>query len=121
MRRHGPSLRHWRTEPTLIHVSPGCRRPICSPTQAQVQDTCKKWSQAKATPTLGGVREGSPFWTAFGYGAQCTTIARAREALAGLAEFEHVMAADAPAVVLIDRALIRALLRYVRRPERDAT
>jgi hypothetical protein len=31
------------------------------------------------------------------------------------------MAADAPAVVLIDRALIRALLRYVRRLERDAT
>jgi hypothetical protein len=33
---------------------------------------------------------------------------------------QHVMAADAPAVVLIDRALIRALLRYVRRLERDA-
>jgi hypothetical protein len=30
---------------------------------AQVQDTCKKWSQAAATPTLGGVREGYPFWT----------------------------------------------------------
>jgi hypothetical protein len=29
------------------------------------------------------------------------------------------MAADAPAVVLIDRALIRALLRYVRRLERE--
>ena len=35
----------------------------------------------------------------------------------GLAEFErHVMAAD---VVLIDRALIRALLRYVRGLERE--
>jgi hypothetical protein len=30
---------------------------------AQVQDTCKKWSQAAATPMLGGVRECSPFWT----------------------------------------------------------
>ena len=29
------------------------------------------------------------------------------------------MAASAPAVVLIDRALIRALLRYVRRLERQ--
>ena len=29
------------------------------------------------------------------------------------------MAADAPAVVLIDRALVRALLRYVRRLERQ--
>ena len=54
-----------------------------------------------------------------------TTIARATEPLAdaylaALAEFErHVMAADAPAVVLIDRALVRALLRYVRRLERQ--
>ena len=39
-----------------------------------------------------------------------------------LVEFEHhVMAADAPAVVLIDRALIRALLRYVRRLEREVS
>ena len=29
------------------------------------------------------------------------------------------MASDAPAVVLIERALIRALLRYARRLERD--
>jgi hypothetical protein len=34
------------------------------PLMAQVQDTCKKWSQAAATPTLGGVREGCPSWTA---------------------------------------------------------
>ena len=38
----------------------------------------------------------------------------------GLAEFEqHVMASDAPAVVLIGRTLVRALLRYVRRLERQ--
>ena len=30
------------------------------------------------------------------------------------------MAADAPAVVMIDRALVRALLRYVRRLEAAA-
>ena len=37
----------------------------------------------------------------------------------GLAESEqHVMASDAPAVPLIDRALIRALLRDVHRLER---
>jgi DNA-binding IscR family transcriptional regulator len=32
---------------------------------------------------------------------------------------QHVMASDAPAVVLADRAFLRALLRYVRRLERD--
>lgn len=39
---------------------------------------------------------------------------------AGLAAFEaHIMASEAPAVVLIDRELMRALLRYVRALERD--
>ena len=39
----------------------------------------------------------------------------------GLAEFEaFVVAETAPAVVIIDRALIRALLAYVRQLERDA-
>ena len=38
----------------------------------------------------------------------------------GLAEFEqHVMASGAPAVVLIGRTLVRGLLRYVRRLERQ--
>ncbi len=47
-------------------------------------------------------------------------VRRAAEPPPGLAEFEqHVMASDAPAVVLVDRALVRALLRYVRRLERD--
>jgi hypothetical protein len=49
-----------------------------------------------------------------------TSLRRQPDPPPGLAEFEqHVMAADAPAVVLIDRALIRALLRYVRRLERQ--
>ena len=40
---------------------------------------------------------------------------------AGLAEFEQlVMAADAPAVVMIDRALMQSLLRYLRALEREA-
>ena len=48
------------------------------------------------------------------------TLRRQPEPPPSLAEFEqHVMAADAPAVVLIDRALIRALLRYVRGLERE--
>jgi hypothetical protein len=42
------------------------------------------------------------------------------ETPSGLAEFEAiVMASAAPAVVLIDRALVRAWLRYTRRLERD--
>ncbi len=60
-----------------------------------------------------------------------TTNARAREAPLpelgqpeppdGLAELEvHVMAADPPTMVLIDRTLVRALLRYVRRLEAAA-
>jgi hypothetical protein len=38
----------------------------------------------------------------------------------GLADWEaYVMASDAPAVCIMDRDLVRALLRYVRRLERD--
>ena len=52
--------------------------------------------------------------------ARAEPLHRQPEPPDGLAEFEqHVMAADAPAVVLIDRALVRALLRYVRRLERQ--
>jgi hypothetical protein len=47
-------------------------------------------------------------------------IRRQPEPPPGLDEFEqHVMASDAPAVVLADRAFLRALLRYVRRLESD--
>ena len=47
-------------------------------------------------------------------------IHRQPELPPGLDEFEQrVMESDWPPVVYVDRALIRALLRYVRRLERD--
>ena len=47
-------------------------------------------------------------------------LSRQPEPPPGLAEFEAIiMASGAPAVVLIDRTLVRALLRYVRRLERQ--
>jgi hypothetical protein len=48
-------------------------------------------------------------------------IRRQPEPPADLESFEqHVMAADAPEYVLVDRNWIRELLRYVRRLDRDA-
>jgi hypothetical protein len=47
-------------------------------------------------------------------------IPRQPEPPARLDQLErHAMASEVPAAVLVDRALIRGLMRYVRRLERD--